>query len=128
MARLEHEVANFLLRFLVQSRFAHDPAAAHIRSLELKLRFDEREDHSVGSYQLERVRQDQSQGNKGNVDDTKIDWIANIGAAKKTGVEFFAHDYAWIAPDFPGQLAMPNINCVDSPRAALQEAIGEPAG
>src|SRR2546423_12641664 len=128
MARPEHEVANFPLRFLVQSRFAHDAAAAHIRSLELKLRFDEREDHSVGSYQLERIRQDQSQGNKGNVDDAKVDCIGNISAAKKTGVEFFADDYAWVAPDFPGQLAVPNINCVDFPRAALQEAIGESTG
>src|SRR2546423_14874502 len=125
MARPEHEVANFPLRFLVQSRFAHDAAAAHIRSLELKLRFDEREDHSVGSYQLESVRQDQSQGNKGNVDDAKLDWIGNIGAAEKTRVEFFAHDYAWVAPDLPRQLAMPNIDRIDFRRAALEQTIGE---
>ncbi len=52
------EVANLILRFLVQRRIANDPAVRDFRRLELKLRLDQRKDHTVGSYQVEGVRQD----------------------------------------------------------------------
>src|SRR6478672_1989737 len=106
---------------------AHNPAAAYVGGSELKLRLDQGEDHSVRSYQLEGIRQDQSQGNKGNVDHAEIDRFRNIRLAEKSRVELFPYDHARIAPDFPGQLPMANIDRVNLSRAFLEQTIGEPS-
>ncbi len=58
MTGVRDEVPNLILRFLVQLRIANNSAMRDFGRLELKLRFDQRKDHTVGSYQLEGVRQD----------------------------------------------------------------------
>src|SRR5207244_9780739 len=80
-ARLD-KVHNFLLRFLVQRRVAHESAAADIFALQFKLRFDERQNHTVWSYQLESVGQDQSQRDERNINDAKIDRYWDVCARR----------------------------------------------
>ena len=119
------EVANLILRFLVQRRIPNDPAVRDFRRLEFKLRLDQRQDHTVGSYQVEGVRQDQSQRDEGNIDDAQVDLLRNVFAAEIAGVQFLTNDHARIVPDFPGQLPMAHVYRVNFCRASLEQAIGE---
>ena len=112
----------------MQRRVGDDAAAADVFGLQLELGFDQGEDHSRWSYQLEGVRQDQSQRDEGDVDHAKVDRLGNVGAREVAGVQMFAHDHARIVADFPGELAVADVDRVNLRRAALQEAIGEAAG
>src|SRR5205823_10301160 len=104
----------------VQGRLADNAAAVDVFALQFKLRLDQRQDHTVWSYQLESPRQDQSQRNKGNVDHAKIDILRNMFVRKKARVEFLHYHDAWVVSDFPGELAVPNVDRENFGCAALQ--------
>ena len=111
----------------MQRRIAHNAAAPDIFALQLELRFDQRKDHSVWSYQLERVRQDQSQRDERNIDHAKIDKFGNVRARKKSRVQLLHYNHTRIVPDFPRQLAVPNVHRINLRGAPLQKTIGESA-
>ena len=103
----------------MERRLAHNSTAADIFPLQFKLRFDQRQNHTALGYQLESTRQDQSQRDKRHVDHTKIDKLRNVLAGKKPRIHFFHDHDARIVPNFPGQLAVANIDCKHFRRAAL---------
>ena len=86
MTGVHNEVANLILRFLVQSWVSNDSTVSDFRGSKLKLRFDQRQDHTVGSYQVEGVRQDQSQRDEGNVDHTQVDSLRHVRTTEVSGV------------------------------------------
>ena len=58
MAKTGHKGNDLVLRLLLQLWIADDPALPNIRTLQFELRFDQRQNYSPWSYQVERVRQD----------------------------------------------------------------------
>ena len=54
--------------------------------------------------------------------------LRHIGLRKKTRVQFFVNDDARIVAQFPGDLAVADIDRVNFGRTALQQTIREPAG
>ena len=54
--------------------------------------------------------------------------LRKTGRGQGAGVGFFHDHDAGIAPEFPGQLAAPDIHRINQGRAVLQQAIGESAG
>ena len=114
-----------LLHLGLQRRIVHDPAPADVFALQLELRFDQREDHTIWSYQLESARQDQTQRDKGNIDHAKIDHLRNMLAREKPRIDLLSHDDARIVPDFPCQLTVADVHRIHFDGAALQKAIGE---
>src|SRR5262249_14468782 len=126
--RFFDELHNLLLRFFMQRGLANNPAAADIAAFQFKLRFDQGQNHTVRSYQLERARQDQSQRDKRNVDHAKIDILRNMLARKKSRIHFFDYRYARIVSEFPRQLTMADIDRKNFRGATLQQTIRESAG
>ena len=72
--------------------------------------------------------QDQGQGNERNVDRANIDKLLNLIACEESRIDFFENDHAWIVAKFPVKLAVADIYRVNLFGAALEHAIGKPAG
>ena len=62
----------------MQGRIANNSAFAYFRALQFELGFYERENHSSWSYQSEGVRQDQREGNEGDVDHAHLDRFGDV--------------------------------------------------
>src|ERR1043166_1658412 len=97
-------------------------------ALQFKLRFDQGQDNAGGPDQLERARQDKSQGNKGNIDHAKIDKFRDMLAGKKTRVRLLTNNDTRIVADFPRELSLADINRINLLCPALQKAISESTG
>src|SRR6266536_1380300 len=119
MPETGHECDDLVLRFLLQLRITDDSTSPNIYTLQFKLWFDERENHTAWSYQVECVRQDQSQRNERDIDHTKIDKFWNVLSREKARVQFFQDNHTRIVPKFPIQLAMANIDSVNFGTATL---------
>src|ERR1700736_6108275 len=104
----------------MQRGLAHDAAATDVVSFQFKLRLDQDKNHTVWSYQLECVRQDQSQRDKRYIDNAKIDRLRDMLPREKSGVQFLHDDHPRIITDFPRQLVTTNVHRVNLCRAALQ--------
>jgi len=78
MPETSHKLDDLVLRPLVQLRIADDSATPDVCTLQLKLRLDERENHTARSYQVECIGQDQSQRNEGDIDHAEIDEFRNV--------------------------------------------------
>ena len=77
MAHIVHKRDDLVLCLLVQAKIADDSALPHLGTLQFKLRFDERHNYAAGLQQGERVREDQGQGNEGNVNYANINELGN---------------------------------------------------
>ena len=95
--------------------------------MQLELGFDQRENHTIWSYQLESARQDQTQRDEGDIDHAKIDKLRNVLTREKPRIQLLQHNNTRIVPDFPCQLAVADIHRVHFGGAALQKTIGESA-
>ena len=62
MTETSHKLDDLVLRLLMQLWIANDSAAPDISSFQFELRFDQRQSHTLWSYQVEGRRQDGLEG------------------------------------------------------------------
>ena len=107
---------------------AHDPAFADLCRTRLELWLDQCDDLAFWGEQPQRRRQHQRQTDEAGVDDCQAGadppWqrfqVAHVGAVQ--------HDDPRVGAQFPGQLAVADIDRIDAGCPPLQQAVGEATG
>src|SRR6516165_1477673 len=95
---------------------AHDAALSDQRGAGFELRLDERHQLGVLSGERERRRQYRREPDKARIAGDDVDRLGNVGAGQVTRVQPFENDDSRILAQFPGELAMTDIDGVDAPR------------
>ena len=106
---------------------ADDAAFADVFPARFELRLDERDHRAACLEQRFDGRHDLEQGNEGDVNGDEIDGLADICNGDVADIGPFHVDDAVISPQFPGQLAIADVDGKDLGRAALEGAVREAA-
>ena len=95
---------------------------------EFELRFDQGNDRKLVGKEAKDCRQNDGQGDKGEIEDGEIQrGIVDLRRGDAAGIEPFNDLDPGVLAEFPGQLAVPDINGKDFFRATLEQAVGESA-
>ncbi len=109
-------------------RIAHDAARANQPATDLELRLDQKNAiRLVREMRPERL-EDFIERNKGNVGNRDLDRIGKESLLAVTKIRALNVDDALIGAKFPRQLAVSDVERINSCGAALKQAVGEPAG
>ncbi len=104
------------------------PPLPTMRAAGLELRLDQRDKRRPLAGERKRRRQHRRQPDKARVADDEIDRFGDVLAAQSACVYPLANDDTRILAQFPGQLAMPDIDRINAPRTARQQHVGKAAG
>lgn len=127
-----HESLEFLQYPPMNGRIAnHTRPAAGFGATGFELRFDEGDDAPARPKQAGGGLQESTQRNEGTIDGHQIRclkwrWEPRRGQMPRVGS--FHDDHTRILTEFPRQLALTDIDGMDTDRAVLQQAIGESTG
>src|SRR5712692_9372930 len=100
-------------------------APVNLGLARLKLWLDKRHYPGIWRQQGNQWRQDEAQGDERNVDHRALDGFWQ--RCDEAHIGMLHHYHARVVAQRPGQLPAPDIDCIDSPRPVLEQAIGEPA-
>src|SRR5262245_4895160 len=106
----------------------HDAAFTDLFTPDFELGFDKHDHNSRFPDQRRNDWKDFGQGNEGDVGDDDVKTVSEVIRREVTRIDVFARFDPAVLPQFPIQLAMPDINRDDAGRASLQQTIGKPAG
>jgi hypothetical protein len=107
----------------------HHSASPDVSAGKLKLRFYERNNRHLCGKEFGDRRQQGCEGNKRYIHDRQVNLIAmEVCRSNISGIEAFEDNHPRVLPDFPGQLAIGNIDGMNLPGLVLQEAIGKASG
>jgi hypothetical protein len=126
------ESAEFSENTGMDSRIEDDAAAAAgFRASGFELGFDEGDEVSAGTHQGGDGAQEAAEGNEGTVENGEIEELERrreMGGGKGAGIDAFKGQNTGVLTEFPGELALADIDGGDGRSAVLEEAIGEAAG
>ncbi len=105
---------------------AHDASLLDGLAPGLELWLHERDDRARVAEMSERRRQRDPQRNEREIGDDDVDGLRQLEAL--AGVDPLHHPHALVAAQLPVQLSFADVDGVDAQDAALQQAVGEPAG
>ena len=112
----------------VDGRVGHQPAPADLAPAGFELRLDQQ--HGVGAVggRPGQRRGDEPERDERQVAHHEVDRFADVGQGEVAGVEALLHGHPGVVAQGPGQLAGADVDGHHRGGAALQEAVGEPAG
>ena len=120
--------ADAVADFLVQFRLAHHAALADPALADLELGLDQRDQAGAGPGQRQGRRQHHLEADETGIADHEIDRIGDQPGVQAAGIGLFHHRDPGIGAQFPGQLAMADIDRIDPGRPPGQQDIGKAAG
>ncbi len=106
-------------------------AAVGLGLAGLELGFDEGDDAAAGPDQGGERGKDLPQGDERAIGDGEVEGQlvrGEVGGGQLPGIGPFEDGDAWVLAEFPGELAMADIDGMNGVGAVLEEAVGEPAG
>src|SRR5581483_5415139 len=106
---------------------AHDPAPADFIPPDFKLRLDERDHLCPRLHECRNDRQNLTERNERNVGDREVEAFIEVFRFEVTRVDILTDFDARVLPELPVELPMPDVERHDARRAALQQAVSEPA-
>lgn len=110
------------------SRVTDHPPLPNLPATNFKLRLDQGYQLGAGREQRQSRRQHLVEGDEGGINDAQIGVCAESSRFQVPDVGAFQADHPRIDAEFPGQLAVTDIDGKNLCRAMLQQAVGETAG
>ena len=127
MKGLDAELANFFHNALSDGFIAHH-AVGDVFPPGFKLRFDEGDNLAAGRQAGGHGRENELEGDKGNVGYAKVRLFGQIFGGEIPAVKLFFAPHTRIAPQAVMQLVGADIKGEHPPGVMLKQAVGEAAG
>jgi hypothetical protein len=106
---------------------AHHPAFADVPAAGLELRLDESHKPGILGGERQRRRQYRREANKARIASDHVDRLWDLDSGEIAGIQPLVNNDAWILPQFPGELAMTDVDGINARGAARQQHVGEAA-
>ena len=113
---------------LMDRRVAHHAALADLLPPGLELRLDQGDQPGAGRGKPQPGGQHGFEADEAGVADDGAGRVRDQVAVQMPGIGFFQHDHARIGAQFPGELAVADIDGIDPRCAMVEQDIGEAAG
>lgn len=120
--------ADFFHGGKLESFVTNDSTATYLIAGEFELGFYEHDDIGLGRENGKDRRKNQGQGNEAHVSHGEVNGRRKVAGLEEAGIDSFVNNHAGILADAPMELGMPDIEGMDTGRAALKQAVGESSG
>src|SRR5439155_21374389 len=121
-------VADGVYRLAVKRGVAYHSPLPDPPPADLELRLDEGDDGRRRGGQIPNPQQHEAERDEGDVDDGEPDGLGDGRGRQRAHVLALDHDYSWVLANPPVELAVADVDCVDTTHAMLEQAIREAAG